>query len=260
MKKILVSVAAAMLAMIFGSGAVVAQEQEQAEIRTFVPVEVWVCNYREGKGQADYDRAIEALRSVPAADPPASYLAFRLTRGFYGPDQDFDFVYLGVWPDGGSSMGRDYDNYVAEGSDANDAWNDAVDCEAASMFASTNVKPPPDDGPPDNFLITASDCDVAEGANTGDAIDAVEAWGQHRTEAGSEGGTWIWFQAFGGGDADFDFKIMNSHRNFQAFGDFFQWYADSAAYRKWGELTDGLLDCDDARVYNSETLINNQFE
>ena len=80
--------------------------------------------------------------------------------------------------------------------------------------------------------------------------------GEHMQTAGSPGGMWLWFPAYGGGDADFNFKVLYGHDGPEAFGNYFEWYAGSQAYRVTAELFDGLVDCDLARAYTGETIVN----
>ena len=49
---------------------------------------------------------------------------------------------------------------------------------------------------------------------------AVRAYADYRTENGSPGGTWLWIPVFGGSDQAYNFKVLNSHTNFEASGQF----------------------------------------
>lgn len=253
MKKSVISLLAGLVALSAGTGTVSAQDNDDAP--NFVPVELFACNYRERKDQDDFDKALDLLEQTSATDGAAPYAAWRLFRMFYGPDQDFDFIFFAAWPDG-SSMGRDYKNYFAVGGDADAAWNDAVDCNAAVMFASLEIMAPADSPDSDDFILTFSDCELEKGRSNGQAIAALRAYGKYRTNSGSPGGTWAWFPAYGGGDADFDFKLINSHADVEAFGNHFQWFGDNQAFQTLGALTDGLMKCDEARVYRGETIYN----
>jgi hypothetical protein len=113
------------------------------------------------------------------------------------------------------------------------------------------------DGQGDGFILTMSDCKVAEGRKTADAIDAVRAYGEYRDANGSPGGTYLFFPVFGvAADAGFDFKLLNSYASVEAFGNNYQWIVENAAYLKSAELMDGLLECDTARAYAGDTVVN----
>jgi hypothetical protein len=154
-------------------------------------------------------------------------------------------------------MGRDITQYRATAADEIEAFEEVAECPANLLYASLNTKAPPEgDLQASDVIITMSDCKVAEGRKTSDAMAAVRKYGEYRTENGSAGGTWLWFSAFGGGDGDFSFKLINSHTNLEAFGDYFKWIVDNQAYQVSGDLYEGLLDCDTARAYMADNIIN----
>ena len=253
MRKLLLTLLAGLATILAGMGTATAQDDSGP--RQFAPVEVFACNYNNRRDQDDFDEALALLEAGSNAEGAEPYAAFRLLPMFYGTDQEFDFIYVGVWPDG-STMGRDYDNYFETGQDTIDAWNDAVTCDVVVMFASVMVKAPPDGGPDDNFMLTISDCEISDGQEGGDMLGALEAYGQFRSDNGSPGGTYAWFPAYGGGDAEYDFKLVNGHANAEAFGNHFQWFGENQAYLKMAELTGHLVSCDEARVYTGETIYN----
>ena len=59
---------------------------------------------------------------------------------------------------------------------------------------------------------------------------------------------WVMWPAYGGGEADFEFKFATSYRSYEALGQDYDQYA-SAGYKKADELFMDLLDCDEARSY-----------
>ena len=73
---------------------------------------------------------------------------------------------------------------------------------------------------------------------------------------------WKWplfsgIRSAGGGDADFDFKLVNAFSGAQQWGDYFSWYVDNEAYNVYGPMTDGIVSCDESRVYVGTTIMNN---
>jgi hypothetical protein len=60
----------------------------------------------------------------------------------------------------------------------------------------------------------------------------------------------------GGGDEEFDFKLLNSYENVAGYGNSYQWNVENAAYLKRSELMRGLVDCDVSRAYIGDTTIN----
>lgn len=253
MKRILIGIASALAVAASGAGVAFAQDDGPPN---FVPVEMQVCNYHDGKDSGDLDDALDDMLEWMEDNDSAPYAAWILNKFFAAADREFDFLYLGAWPNG-STMGTDIAHYLSTAGDAIAAYADVADCPASFLFASLNVKEPPEsDGQGDGFVVTMSDCSVADGRKTADAIGAMREYGAYRDANGSPGGTYLWFPAYGGGAAEFDFKLVNTHASVEAFGNNYQWIVENAAYLKQAELMDGLVDCDVARAYAGDTIVN----
>lgn len=253
MKRILFSIASAIAVAISGVSVTLAQDGGPPN---FVPVEMQVCNFNDGKDGDDLQNAMDEMVDWMEKSDSAPYAAWTLSKFFVAPNLEFDFLYLGAWPNG-STMGKDTAHYRSSAADAIAAFDDVAECPGTFLYASLNVKQPPEnDGQGDGFVVTMSDCTVADGRKTEDAIAAIRAYGAYRDANGSPGGTYLWFPAYGGGTAVFDFKMVNTHASMEAFGNNYQWIVENAAYRKQGELLDGLVDCDVARAYAGDTVVN----
>lgn len=253
MRKLLLSITSAIAIAVSGISLSFAQDDGPPN---FVPVEMQVCNYNDGKNAGDFDDAMDKMLQWMEENDGAPYAAWKINKWYAGGTQDWDFLYLGAWPDG-STMGRDNQQYGATGEDAIEAFLDVADCPASLMFASLQAKAPAEsDGQGDGFVLNISNCNVADGRDTWDAIAAMEAFAAYRDANGSPGGTYLWFPVLGGGEEDFDFKLVNSFASIEAYGDYFQWTVENAAYAKSGELTDGLVDCDVPRGYVGDTIVN----
>jgi hypothetical protein len=236
------AVSAALL--VLSAGAIAQEEGDSAEGAPIVPVELYACKFHDGKGNADLDQWVAKWNTwVDGQDVP--YSAWTLTPFYYGSDQDFDFAWLGVSPDA-ATLGRAYDKYLAEGS-LEAAFAEFANCGAHGNFATMNFKEPPDDDSP-NFVLNFSDCKRKEGKSFDDIYPALKAWSAYRTEHGSKAGMWVMWPAFGGGNADFDFKIATSYPNYEALGEDYDQYGREG-YKKADELFSGLVDCDEARSY-----------
>lgn len=253
MRKLFISIIAAIVVAFSGGSISYAQDDGPPN---FVPLEMQACTYKDRKDSDDFDDAMDRMTKWMEDNDAAPYAAWRLNKFYTGADREFDFLYLGAWPNG-STMGQDIAHYLATAGDAIEAYDEVADCQSNLMFASLNVKAPPEsDGQGDGFVLTMSDCNVADGRKTADAIAAVRAYGEYRDANGSPGGTWLLFPAFGGGQAEFDFKLVNGHSSVEAFGNSYQWIVENAAYLKQGELFEGLLECDVARAYLGDTIVN----
>lgn len=253
MKKNFVSMFTTVLVFAAGSGIAIAQDDGPPN---FVPVEMQVCNYEDGMDGDDLEDALDEMVDWMEENDGDPYAAWILRKYYAGPDREFDYIYLGAWPNG-STMGRDSAHYIDTASDAIEAFGEVADCNGSFLYGSLEVKAPPEsDGQTDGFILTFSDCKVSGNRSTGNAIAAVREYSAYRDANGSPGGTYLLFPAYGGGAGDFDFKLVNSYPSIQAFGDNFQWIVENAAYTTSEQMMGGVMDCDTARVYIGDTVVN----
>jgi len=234
--------------LLSGIGSLAAQDKEGEESAAF-PVELYICNYNDGKGPADLDMWAEKWNAWADSSGPESYSAWTLTPFYYGGDQDFDFIWLGTSPDA-TTLGRAYDNYLSNSGSLNPEFMAIADCGTHNNFATINIKQPPDDGDSDSFVLSFSDCKIAEGKTFDDVYPALTAWTEYRAGHGSEAGMWVMWPAYGGGAVKYDFKFAVSHPNYESQGADWDAYA-KGGYAKAEELFGGLMDCDVARAYNA---------
>jgi hypothetical protein len=198
MKKILIVLVAGSLVIAAGCSNGVAQEEEASE--PAVPVELYACNYNEGMGPADLDAASAKWNAWADERGLNDYTAWTLTKFYSGPEQEFDVIWLGVSPTA-KAMGAAHDDYLANGTEIEAGFAEVLTCDAHANFASVQFKAPPErEDPPDNVVISFSDCNIAEGKSfDNDVAPAIRAWVEYRTEQGSEAGRWVLFPAYGGG-------------------------------------------------------------
>jgi len=232
---------------LFASSLVMAQEEE-SEASSVFPVDLKVCSYKDGKGPADLDQWFEKFNAWAGFDPtPDGYSAWTLTPFYYGPEQDFDFIWLGTSPNS-AALGLGHDAWVYSTEMSPEFYTIAT-CEAFLNFATLNIKKPWDDDDSES-VVSFSDCEIAEGKTFDDVSPALQAWSAYRTGHGSKAGMWVMWQAYGGGDADFDFKFAGSHPDYASWGVDYDQYAKEG-YAKAEELFGEMLDCDVSRVYNA---------
>ena len=246
-KTILTAALAAWAALLAGPKAMA-----QDDGPMFVPLEMWACKFKDRKDQDDMDQVYRALANGPGNE---GYSAWHISPYMVGDRvEQFDFLYLGAWNDG-STMGSGLTSYMQGGQDIDEAWNATVDC-MASMYASNTIQSVPDGDSDGNFMLTVSDCKVADGSSGGQAIGALNRFNAYRVANGSTVPTFAWFPVYGGGGAEFDFKLVHAYSDAQNLGDEFSWYVDHQAYNTYNQITQGVVDCDEARLYNGRTLIS----
>jgi hypothetical protein len=186
----------------------------------FRPVEMWVCNFNNGKDQGDMDKVYE---DIVAEAGDSAYSAFQL-NSYFRVNQEFDFIYLGAWADG-STMGASLGGEMAGDSDAGEGWEETVTCP--------------------------------HGNSNAQALGALRRYSDYAKANGSNVGTVVWFPAFGGGATEFDFKVANVYSDAQHFGDSMQWFTENQAYIARTNMTEGIVSCDSPRVYSGRTIMNN---
>lgn len=216
---------------------------------TAEPVEIFACNFADGKTGKDLDKVVANFNKWADGVGMNDYTAWTLTPYYSTPDQDFDILWLGHAPKA-ASLGMNQDRWLATGGDVQDEFNGVIPCHTHANMASLMFKAPPErENPPDNVVISFSDCNMADGMDFSDDIaPALEEWATYRGENGSTGGMWIMFPAYGGGDEDFDFKWVSGYRTLEEQGKDWDQYAE-AGWAKAGELFGGKLECDSSRVY-----------
>ena len=225
-----------------GLSTAVAQDDDDSA----AAVEIYTCSYADGKGPADLDKVTAKWNKWADDQGMTDYSAWTLTPFYAGPDQDFDYLWMGVTATG-EGMGSAQDRWIAKGGTLADEFESISPCDSHSMFAAVQFKAPPKREDPSSVIIDFSDCTIGEGKHfSTDVAPALKAWGEFRAGHGSTAGIWAFFPVYGGGGEEFDFKYVVSHGNYSEQGADFDNY-DPAKAREI--FPDGLLDCDSSRSY-----------
>ena len=250
MKRILLAVSTAALTLSMS----VSTAYGQDGVPQFRPVEMWACTFNDRKDQDDMDKVYEMY----AGDSDAAYSAWQLNPYFVGTlIQQFDFLYLGAWANN-AAMGADLAGDFAGPGDVEEAWNEVATC-GGLMFANLEIQGLPEGGGGGEspFFMTVQDCKVGHGVGNGAAIGAISRFNDYRVANGLSIPTFAWFQTAGDGNSEFDFKLAHAYSDATAWGDAGQWFMENQAYLVRGQMTDGIVDCDEARVYTGRTLMDN---
>ena len=252
MKKIMTAAVSALMFLFVGSGAVIAQDEEESEELSFVPVDAYACSFNDGKGPADLDAVIEEWNAWMDDNGQTDYSAITIWPNYYG-ERNFDVGWLGVYPDG-NAMGAGTDHFINNGQEIAAKFDKVVDCGAHTNFATVRVKAPPEDDDDDDnsFVISFSDCSMEDGKTFEDFMAAQKEWNAYTDEHGITGGAWAMFPVWGeSSDADYDFKAVGSADDYTALGANWAKYAEGH-YKKSNELFDDILDCDSPRIYSAK--------
>ena len=213
-----------------------------------VPVEIFVCKYNDGKGPADLDKVIARWNKFMDDNGVDNYAAWTLSPYYFGTEQDFDVAWLGASADG-NAMGSATQTWITKGGDVQKGINDVVTCTGHSGMSSAMYKAPAGGNTPVSGVITMMDCKLNQGHRYADIKAAELKWAQHLTASGSKAAYYHWFPVYGGGDADFDYKVVFAYPDFPSLGADWERNQNGGGREMGEDIFDDIDDCDDARVY-----------
>jgi hypothetical protein len=244
--------AASAATLLVGTSVSIAQVSESG-MGKVLPVELFACSFRDGKDAGDLDRVVDRWNRFMDERSVDSYSAWLLTPYYYGPEQDFDMVWMGASTDG-NAMGAGTHQWLTEGGDLQEAFDEVVDCSAHVGLASAQYKAPPGNETPRSSVLTMMDCELNEGKRYSDVKAAELKWAEYQSEAGSENGTWHWFPTFGGGDAEYDYKVVTAYASFVELGADWEQFSNGGGRAASMDIFDDVDECDDARVYVARSI------
>jgi len=244
MKKTLLSSFIIGLVFLTGLGSVSAQD----DASRVIPVELFACTYNDGKGSGDLDKVIDKWNAWADKNGFEDYAAWTLTPYYFGPDQEFDVIWLGAAKDA-VALGKAQDAYNAETAGLHDGFNKVLTCNAHVNFASINYKAWPDEATPGNSVLTFSDCKYKKGSSYSKLKAAMGEWTQHLSDAGSTAAIFHWYPAYGGGGEDFSFKWIDAYHNLAELGADYESFGNGGGVVVSGRLMGHLIDCDSSRAY-----------
>ncbi|MDP5052310.1 MAG: hypothetical protein NWP69_00855 [Congregibacter sp.] len=238
--------------LVFSAQATFAQVTEDG-MGKIVPVEMFVCNFVEGKGQADLDVVVKQWSDFMDDKKIRNYAAWQLTPYYYGGEQDFDMIWMGASSDG-NAMGNATHEYVMNGGEIAAGFEEVIQCRAHVGLSSAMYQAPPDNSTPSSSVMTMSDCKMEKGTRYSDVRAAEVEWAAYRKDNGSKAGMWHWYPSFGGGDQDLDYKIVYAYPSFKELGSDWELIANGGGRVKSDDIFGDLDECDDARVYVARSI------
>lgn len=252
MKRLRIAAVAAAFTGLFFAGAAVAQVSKDG-MGKVLPVEIFTCKYNDGKGAGDLDKVISRWTKFMDDNGIDSYAAWTLTPYHYGSEQDFDIAWLGAFADG-NAMGSNINTWLSKGGEIQKAFSDVMDCESHSALSSAMYKANAANETPASGIITMMDCKLNEGHRYSDIKAAEIKWARYLTDKGSKAAYFHWFPVYGGGDAEFDYKVVFSYANYMELGAAFELGANGGGREAGQEIFDDIDECDDARVYIAKNV------
>ena len=232
---------------LLATGPVMAQVSEGG-LGKVLPVELFACTYNNRQDADDLNSVISRWNRWMDERSIDNYAAWTLAPYYYGPEQEFDLLWMGAYTDG-NAMGAGTDQWLAEGGDIDEGFQEVLTCGAHIGLASAMYKSPPDNATPTTAIIRMMDCKLNEGHRYEDIKAAEMKWAEHMISSGSTTGTWHWFPIYGGGGADYDYKVVNAYANFTEMGADWERFSNGGGRDVSTEVFGDIDDCDDARVY-----------
>jgi len=242
-KKLLVMVTAALVAT---SGTVNVTAQDGM---IFIPVDIFSCNYKEGKDSADLDAVVEKWNAYMDGHDADDYAAWTMTKHYAGPDQDFDVAWIGAHRNG-TTMGEGADLWRAEGGEVSAEFGSVMTCGMSGNYASRMFKAPPDGNVPEDGVLVFSNCSLKDGARYEDVVTATNTWVDILSEAGSTAAMYHWYPVYGTGENDIGWKSITAYSSHTELGKNYDRMGNGGLYLKRRELFGNLTECDIARVYD----------
>jgi len=213
-----------------------------------LPVEIETCNYNDGQDASDLDKVINRWSEFMDDNGIDNYAAWTLTPYFHTSEQDFDFIWLGAYADG-NAMGAGINTWLTKGGDLQEDFEEVATCDAHIMLSSAMYKEPASATTPASGIFTMMDCKLNEGSRYSDIKAAELKWAAHLTSSGSAAGYWHWFPTYGGGDSEFDYKVVFGYTDFVEVGSAFEHFANGGGRDVSRGIFGDLDECDDARAY-----------
>jgi hypothetical protein len=218
-----------------------------------VPVELYACKFQEGKSNADLAQVVEQWNEFADDSDMDDYAAWLLTPFFYTSEQDFDILWLGAFRDG-NAMGEGLQNWISNGQELAAAFAEVVDCGAHVAYSSAMYKAPAGGNAPASGVITMMDCKLNKGHRYVDVKAAELKWADHLAKSGSKAAYYHWMPMFGGGDAEFDYKVVFAYPDFEEVGSDVEKFANEGGRDASREIFGNIDECDDARVYVARSI------
>lgn len=248
MKKQLSMLFASTLLTLCGASVALAQGSPPWAV---VPVDMWACNFNDRQDMGDLDDWVDKFNAWADAQEDNSYAAWTLTPMYYGPNQQFDLIWLGAWTNG-NTMGEGWDLWNATNDGLMNEFQSIVSCSAHGNFGSVAYRLPEGMGTPESAVLAISDCKRNHGVSAAPVGQATRQWVDVLDEAGSKVAIYHWYPIFGGGGEEFDYKSVTAFANYTDVGAHYELMTNGRLFQQSSSLFGHLQDCDSARVYNAK--------
>lgn len=221
----------------------------QDEAVKAVPVEFFSCNYNEGKSSRDLKKVIDKFNRW-ADKHDSSYSAWTMTPQFHG-GVDFDFGWMGSWPDG-NAFGASQDQWMSDGSDLADAFTEVISCRSHEL--STAVPVHTNDGEAQSGVILYVGCNLNDGKTTADAFEAHKSMAARMKEKGGNVESWLLFPGIGSVDTGYDYWQALVFGNYTEMGAAMERYNNGGGWRAAQEVLGSVVSCSSTSAWDARLV------
>tara|TARA_B100000470_G_C19743998_1_gene370537 strand:- start:666 stop:1166 length:501 start_codon:yes stop_codon:yes gene_type:complete len=150
-------------------------------------------------------------------------------------------------------MGTTQDEFQATGQKIGAKWEKVTDCAGQALFGVVVARAPKDpfvEGQTGYMAI--SSCSFKEGKSGSDLAENDKVWNAYNDGTGFTGGVYRWWPGPGSAtNIDHDFYLAIGYSSMEQFG---KARDDRLANMRAGTRPEGILNCDDARVYKTQNI------
>ena len=139
MQRTQITIAAWALVVVTGWDSAAAQNQAP----TTAMVETYACKFRDNYGPADLDRVVANWNTWMDEREAEPYSAWTWVPFYFTPEEEHDFVWLGMAPDA-ATLGRSHDDWLTNGKEIQAQFSEISTCDAHFNFAATSFRQPPE--------------------------------------------------------------------------------------------------------------------
>ena len=243
------------LASIFALGTLCspAMAQEGDKAPTLNPVEIFTCNYLDGKDRGDLDKVIARWNKWADDNYPSPYTAWVMTPAFYGPEITFDIAWLGGWPTY-ADMGENLNVWQTKGGKMNAEFFNVLSCDMHGSMAVMPMQAPGE--PTSSSLVRFMDCEMEDDANPADMVAAHREFKDFMRSKGSESAGWLFFPGMGAGNIEYDYKMVLANTDHRSLAKDGEIIANGGGWMKAQETFGGIVQCDSPRLYQADMVRN----
>jgi len=214
------------------------------------PVDFRACNFREGKDELDLAPLLVKFRNY-ANQKDVGYAAWILKPELHS-SADFDFGWLGSWPDG-VAYGTSMERWKKDGKALAREFNTVVDCGAGHELAMSRPINAPDGTPEDGVLLFYA-CQLNEGQTLKTAYKAQLEFGQAMKANGSLSVSWMYTPAAGAGAEAPDYYHVVGFYRYSDLGDTMELFVNRGGVELRQRIIGPVASCLTPNVYDAVSV------